>query len=211
MIRNDVLDLSLTFAVLDEEKRLAFQDAFRAWPSVSVVRDRWENLANHDCFVTAGNAYGLMSAGIDAAVVHRFGPEIQDRVQLRILNEYLGEQPIGTAFLVESGSQEVRFLCHAPTMKVPGDISGTDNIYQATKAALISIYLHNKTAEHPIHTVVLPSFGTGFGRVDAREAARQMSVAYKLFLELPYPPNWDRVVARERQICWDGETRKIRR
>lgn len=43
-----------------------------------------------------------------------------------------------------------------PTMRVPGDISGTDNVYRATRAALVAIYHYSKSAPFPVRTVVFP-------------------------------------------------------
>src|SRR5829696_10590365 len=77
----------------------AFRRRFEGLPRVRVVQARFEELPPHDCFVTAGNSYGIMTAGIDAAVVRFFGRELMAAVQHRILDEYLGEQPIGTAFI----------------------------------------------------------------------------------------------------------------
>jgi O-acetyl-ADP-ribose deacetylase (regulator of RNase III) len=201
---------SLQLVATTEPMAAAFRSRFRAFPGVDVVLGRWEALPPHDCFVTAGNCFGLMSAGIDAAVVRQLGLEIESAVQLRIMNEFLGEQPVGTAFLLETGSPRVPFLCHAPTMRVPGDITGTDNVYRATRAALLSVYHHNRSSEQTIRSVVFPAFGAGFGGVAPDEVARQMAVAWKLFRELPYPPNWDRVIDRERLICWDGAERRVR-
>ena len=53
----------------EEEMCEAFRDRFTALPNVRVIQGRFEDLEPHDCFVTAGNAFGLMTAGIDAAVV----------------------------------------------------------------------------------------------------------------------------------------------
>lgn len=201
--------LALRLVATTEEMAAAFRARFQPYPAVDVVLGRWEDLPPHDCFVTAGNAYGLMSAGIDAAVVRRLGAEVEGAVQLRILNEYLGEQPAGTAFLLPTGNAHVPFLCHAPTMRLPGDITRTDNVYRATRAALLCIYHHNRAEEPGIGSVVFPAFGAGFGGVDPSEVARQMAVAWKLFSELPYPPNWDRAVDRERLICWDRGERRV--
>jgi len=194
------VSFSITLVVTNQLFATAYAARFRHLQRASVVVSRWEALPPHDCFVTAGNSYGLMSAGIDAAVVREFGESIQQAVQLQILNTYLGEQPVGTAFLLPTGNARVPMLCHAPTMRVPRDISGTDNVYRATMAALLCIYHHNRSATRRIGSVVFPSFGTGFGQVPAAEAARQMAVAWELFLEVPYPPDWDRVVRRERMI-----------
>src|SRR3954454_12858174 len=78
----------------DEAMCDAFRDRFRGLPGVRVVRARFEDLGPHDCFVTAGNSFGLMTAGIDAAVVRYFGEPIMQRVQHLILDEFFGEQPI---------------------------------------------------------------------------------------------------------------------
>lgn len=69
-----------------------------------------------------------MAAGIDAAVVWRLGEALMERVQHRIMDEYFGEQPVGTAFVLPTGHPSVPFLCHAPTMRVPGGIDGTDKV-----------------------------------------------------------------------------------
>ena len=194
------MTFNLTLVVTNRPFAETYGARFAHLPRAQVVESRWEALPPHDCFVTAGNSYGLMSAGIDAAVVREFGPDIEHAAQLYILNNYLGEQPIGTAFLVSTGNARVPLLCHSPTMRVPRDISGTDNIYRATLAALLCIHHHNRTATKRIASVVFPSFGTGFGRVAPDEAARQMAVAWELFLEPPYPPDWQRVVRREQMI-----------
>ncbi|HEY1187627.1 MAG TPA: macro domain-containing protein [Gemmata sp.] len=106
----------------------AFRHRFAGLRGARVVQGRFEDLGPHDCFVTAGNSFGLMTAGIDAAVVRFFGEELMTRVQHRILNDYFGEQPIGTAFVLETARPAVPFLAHAPTMRVPGNIDGTDKI-----------------------------------------------------------------------------------
>ncbi|MFO0552310.1 MAG: macro domain-containing protein [Polyangiaceae bacterium] len=204
-------ELSLTFVATNEEMAEAFRSRFREGPNTAVVQGKWEDLPSHDCFVTAGNSYGLMSAGIDAAVVEELGIAIQDVVQLYILNTFLGEQPVGSAFIVPTGHPRVPFLCHAPTMRVPGDISQTDNIYRATRAALLSVYHHNRASDTEIKSVVFPAFGAGFGGVAPAEVARQMAVAWHLFIEPPYPPDWDRVLSRERLISWEGDQRRVKR
>lgn len=195
--------LSLWLVHPREEMCQAFRERFTTLPQVEVLQERFENLPPHDCFVTAGNAFGIMNAGIDAAVTAYFGPQIMARVQHRIMDEYLGEQPAGTAFLLETGDQRVRYLCHAPTMRVPGCIEGTDKIYAATWASLLAVYQHNVTAAEKIQTVAFPAFGTGFGGVPASEAARQMAVAYQHYLHPPHRLDWDWVADRQRAICYD--------
>src|SRR3954470_6306492 len=178
----------------EEAMAAAFERRFAGLPGVRVVRGRFEDLEPHDCFVTAGNAFGLMTAGIDAAVVARFGEGLMRRVQQRIMDDYFGEQPVGTAFVLPTGDPSLPFLAHAPTMRVPGSIEGTDKVYAATWAALLAVQAHNRGSDHQIEVVALPAMGTGFGGVPFGEAARQMAVAYRHLLEPPHRLDWDFVV-----------------
>ena len=174
-----------------------------------MLQERFESLPPHDCFVTAGNAFGIMTAGIDAAVVALFGEELMARVQQRILEEYLGEQPVGTAFLIATGHEQRPFLAHAPTMRVPGPIDGTDKVYAATWAALLAVNVHNQSSAAKIKTLAMPAMGTGFGRMPFDESARQMAAAYRHYLELPHRFDWDSVLRRERTITCDGQRQVV--
>src|SRR5580698_8422675 len=106
----------------DVEMCDAFRARFDGLPRVTVMQCRFEELEPHDCFVTAANSFGIMNAGIDAAAIRFHGEELMKRVQFRILNEYLGEQPIGTAFLEATGNPRYPYIAHTPTMRVPGSI-----------------------------------------------------------------------------------------
>jgi O-acetyl-ADP-ribose deacetylase (regulator of RNase III) len=188
----------------------AFEHRFAGLPRFRVIRARFEELEPHDCFVTAGNSFGIMTAGIDAAVVRRFGPSIMQHIQLRIMDEYMGEQPIGTAFITPTNDRQLPFLVHAPTMRVPGSIAGTDKVYNATWAALLAVQRHNQVSERTISSLAFPAMGTGFGGVPFSEAARQMSVAYLHYLEPPHRLNWDVVVERHKAISYDGDRQVAR-
>lgn len=184
----------------EAETCAAFDEAFEGLPSVSVVRSRFQELAPHDCFVTAGNSYGIMTAGIDAAVVDFHGEDLMRRVQERIRNEYLGEQPIGTAFIEPTGTPGYPYVAHAPTMRTPSGISGTDKVYCAAWAALLAVYRHNVESDDRIDTLAFPAFGTGFGGMKPSEAARQMAAAYRHYLNPPHRFDWDLVISRELAI-----------
>ncbi len=188
----------------------AFRQRFAGLRGVRVVQGRFETLEPYDCFVTAGNAFGLMSAGIDAAVVRRFGEPLMQRVQQHIMDQYFGEQPIGTAFVVPTEDPSLPFVVHAPTMRVPGSIEGTDKVYAATWAALLAIQAHNNSADRKIEVAAFPAMGTGFGGVPFSEAARQMAVAYRHYLEPPHRLDWDFVVERQLAICYDDGCQVIR-
>ena len=188
----------------------AFVYRFAGLPAVRVVQGTFETLDPHDAFVTAGNAFGIMTAGIDAAVIRRFGKSLMDRVQHRIMDEFRGEQPVGTAFVVETEDAKLPFIIYAPTMRVPGSISGTDKVYAATWAAFLAIAAHNQIDGRKIETVVLPAMGTGFGGVPFTEAARQMAAAYRRYLDPPHRLNWDTVIDRQKAICYDGSKQVVR-
>jgi O-acetyl-ADP-ribose deacetylase (regulator of RNase III) len=95
-------------------------------------------------------------------------------------------------------------------MRVPGSIDGTDKVYAAAWAALLAIQAHNRTGAQRIEVVALPAMGTGFGVVAFGEAARQMAVAYRHFLDPPHRLDWDFVVERQRAICYDAGRQVVR-
>jgi O-acetyl-ADP-ribose deacetylase (regulator of RNase III) len=187
----------------------AFERRFAGLPNVRVVQGRFEDLDPHDAFVTAGNSFGLMTAGIDAAVVALFGEDLMARVQHRIMDEYRGEQPVGTAFVVPTGHPDRPFVVHAPTMRVPGSIEGTDKVYSATWAALLAVCAHNLRDVRKIGVVAFPAMGTGFGGVSFDEAARQMAVAYRHLLDPPHRLDWDFVIDRHKAISYDAGRRVL--
>src|SRR3979490_1916800 len=88
-------------------------------PDIEVHRGSFESLPSFDCVATAGNSFGLMDAGMDLAVLKFFGPELQEKIQTRIIEEFYGEQPVGTAFIVETGRLDHPYVAHVPTMRVP--------------------------------------------------------------------------------------------
>ena len=194
----------------DQDMCQAFHQHFDSLPNVRVIQDHFEHLPPHDCFITAANSFGIMNAGIDAAVIQFHGEQLMKRVQQRVLNEYLGEQPIGTCFIESTGNAGYPFIGHAPTMRVPGNIAGTDKVYAATWAAFLAVYRHNVASEDQIRTVVFPAMGTGFGGVPLGEAARQMAVAYRHYLDPPHRLDWETVSKRQRAICYDGPKRVVR-
>jgi len=145
----------------------------------------FESLPSFDCVATAGNSFGLMDAGMDLAVLKFFGPHVQERIQKRIIEDYCGEQPVGTAFIVETGRLDHPFIAHAPTMRVPMNIAGTDHVYLATWATLLAVKSHNRTAERKIESLVCPAFGAGTGGVSGLETGFQMKLAWQHFMKPP--------------------------
>ncbi|GAX40582.1 Appr-1-p processing domain-containing protein [Tolypothrix sp. NIES-4075] len=122
------------------------------------------------------------------------------RVQGCILEDYLGEQPVGTSMIVQTYHHKHPFLA---TMRVPMSISGTDIPYVAMYSMLLAVRHHNQQQEQKINSIACPGLGTGIGRFPYSEAARLMALAYDHFL---YPPKYlNCIVAAERQLqIWEG-------
>lgn len=183
----------------------AWEQHFEGLPHVSVVVGRFEELPAFDCIVSAANSFGLMDGGVDAAITMFFGPALQGAVQRRILEEYVGEQPVGTSMIVETGHPAHPFVAHTPTMRVPMTIARTDNVYRAMWALLIALRRHNQTSDQPIGVVACPGLGTRTGRVPFPEAARQMALAYRNFLDPPTVLDWRFAERRQADVHFGGD------
>jgi O-acetyl-ADP-ribose deacetylase (regulator of RNase III) len=155
---------------------------FRSHPEVQIVCGKFEDLTSFDCVVTAGNSFGLMDAGMDLAVVKYFGRHVMELIQKRILEDYLGEQPVGTCIIVPTSHALHPFVAHAPTMRVPTNIQGTDHVYLALWAALTTVHRHNRSESQKIESVACPGLGTGTGGVDPIEASLQLCLAYEHYI-----------------------------
>jgi O-acetyl-ADP-ribose deacetylase (regulator of RNase III) len=200
--------LDLTLLLVDPSEALCreWRKAFEELPRCEVVQGRFETLAEFDCMVAAGNSFGLMDGGVDAAITRFFGPELMARVQRRILDEFLGEQPVGTSMIVETGHAKHPLVAHTPTMRHPMPIAKTDYPYTAMRAALLAVRRHNgNSLVAPIRRLACPGLGTGTGRVTAVEAARQMALAYRSILAPPSRLNWDFASRRQSELRVGGD------
>ena len=106
-------------------------------------------------------------------------------IQRRILEDYCGEQPVGTAFIVETGLLDHPYVAHAPTMRIPMNIAGTDHVYLATWATLLAVRQQNRTAQRKIESLICPAFGAGTGGVPGIEVGFQMKLAWEHFKKVP--------------------------
>lgn len=174
----------------------AFERAFRGLAGVEVAEGYFEHLAAFDCVVSPANSFGLHDGGMEQAVTDFFGEALAERVQERILDEFLGEQPVGTSLIVETGHPQHPYIAHTPIMRYPMLIAETDNAYMAMWAALLAVRHHNRASPRRIRLLACPGLGTGTGWMRAGEAARQMASAYRNFLSPPDTISWDQ--ARQR-------------
>jgi O-acetyl-ADP-ribose deacetylase (regulator of RNase III) len=183
----------------------AWHEFFKDLPDVEIINDKFEHVPLFDCMVSAANSFGLMDGGVDLAIIRFFGQQLERAVQDRIVDEYLGEQPVGTSFIIETCLPKHPFLAHTPTMRVPMSISRTDNAYKAMWSMLLAVRQHNKTSAQKIESILCPGLGTGTGSVPFRQAARQMSLAYKNFLKPPPYITWKFADQRQAEIRYGGD------
>lgn len=183
----------------------AFRERFNGLPNIEIVNGKFEQLPFFDCMVSAANSFGLMDGGVDAAITRFFGYELQKRVQQRILDEFLGEQPVGTSIIVETSHPRHPFIAHTPTMRIPMEIAHTDHVYLAMWAMLLAVRQHNLKAEKQIKIVACPGLGTATGHVPFRQAARQMALAYEHFLHPPDDLDWRFAEQRQEKIRYGGD------
>lgn len=183
----------------------AFHERFISLPNVEIVNGKFEDLSIYDCMVSAANSFGLMDGGVDAAIIQFFGYNLQERVQQRILDEFLGEQPVGTSIIVETNHSKHPYIAHTPTMRVPMDIAHTDHVYLAMWAMLLSVRQHNLKSEKQINIIACPGLGTATGHVPYRQAARQMALAYEHFLNPPSYIDWRLADKRQDAIRYGGD------
>lgn len=184
-----------------DEIRWAAKDA----PDLEVHLGSFDSISSFDCVATAGNSFGLMDAGMDLAIVKFFGTELQEKIQRKIIEDFCGEQPVGTAFIVETGRTDHPYVAHVPTMRVPMNISGTDHVYLATWATLIAAGRHNKTEKQKIEVLVCPAFGAGTGGVKGIEVGFQMKLAWQHFKKPPTAINPSFAQQRQDKIHYGGK------
>lgn len=183
----------------------AWELHFEDLPRAAISNGPFEKLRAFDCMVSAANSFGLMDGGVDLAIIQYFGLELMDRVQERIVAEYLGEQSVGTCFIIETGHARHPFLAHTPTMRAPMPITRTDNVYRAMWAMLLAVRQHNATATRPIRKVACPGLGTATGRMPATEAARQMAAAWRHFHLPPKRISWPYAITRQQAVGYGGD------
>lgn len=175
----------LAVCIYDREMYNTYKTFFANNDHVSIV---YGNIFNYkaDCFITAGNSFGMMDGGIDGHVNYFFD-YIQKNVQCALHQEWAGECPVGASVIVpisKKNDMGCKYLCYAPTMRTPGIVSKTINAYLATRGALVAC------AKHPrIRNAIIPMVCLGVGRMDPAIILHQIDMAVKTFVT-PVPRDW---------------------
>jgi O-acetyl-ADP-ribose deacetylase (regulator of RNase III) len=185
----------------------AWRESFAAYPEVSVVHGRFEDLPEYDCMVAAANCYGIMDGGVDAAIRERF-PPVEQRVKERIRGDFHGYQPVGTSIIVPTDNPAHPWVAHTPTMRIPMPLAGeaTGNIHAAMWAMLCSVRQHNRCSPEAIRTVACPGLGIGHGRVPPPRAAYLMALAYEYHRGGPLQADWPHARRHSAELSGENAT-----
>jgi O-acetyl-ADP-ribose deacetylase (regulator of RNase III) len=182
----------ITVFVMDRGEYATVKDFFGDHPVLAVA---YGNIfvQQADCMVTAGQSFGMMDGGIDGHT-NAFFDMIEGRVQNGIMDRWRGEMPVGAAMVFSTPDNSTfRFLCYAPTMRVPCDVSTTCNAYLAMRGALLAC------AQHDIRTISVPLLCRGAGQMPAVEVLRQIRCAYESFRR-PVARNWIDIHSENRRL-----------
>lgn len=143
------------------------------------------------CVVSPANSFGLMDGGYDGAITDWYGDQLQERVQKYIIENFYGEQPVGTSFIIETDIDD-QYLIHTPTMQTPQPIEDPRIIYHCMRSTLIV------AKKNGIKSILIPMFGGETGRIKPQVVSEMMYRAYKQFENIPERLDWE--FANERKV-----------
>jgi O-acetyl-ADP-ribose deacetylase (regulator of RNase III) len=176
--------------ILERNRRKAkvFEEIFEKEMVEVVCDDFLDFMATTkvDCVVSPANAYGLMDGGYDLAITEWFGDQLQKRVQQYIIDNYCGEQPVGSSFIIDAGKDGQK-LIHTPTMRVPSKIVDASIVYQCMRTTLMT------AIKNDIKSIVIPVFGGLTGGVADLTAAKLMWLGYKQVMNPNKKIDWNTV------------------
>ena len=112
--------------------------------------------------------------------------KLQERVQQYIIDNFYGEQPVGTSFIIET-NKDNQYLIHTPTMRTPEEILDARIIYQCMRTTLIVAKQNN------IKSILIPMFGASTGNVKPQVVSKMMYKAYEQITNPPKEINWNYV------------------
>jgi O-acetyl-ADP-ribose deacetylase (regulator of RNase III) len=184
--------MKIIFCDTNKENLEALNNVFKGNDSFGFVCGQINSI-QADCIVSPANSYGLMDGGVDR-VINYTTNYISEKVQKIIQFQYKGEQPVGTCLIIPTDMNspvkcQYKYLAHTPTMRVPKDVSNTDNAYLAFRALLSELINHNRQY-NDINTIVMTSFCCGAGKMNPVQSALQMKCAYDCIIG-NIPCSWD--------------------
>jgi O-acetyl-ADP-ribose deacetylase (regulator of RNase III) len=171
-----------------------------------------------DAVVSPANSFGFMDGGIDLIYSHRFGWQVQERLQKLIQTKHYGELLVGRAEIVETDNESIPYLIAASTMRVPMILEDSIHPYLAARAVLLLIkhgifetgFLKGEKISDVIQTIAFPGLGTGIGQVSASSCAHQVRAAIEeiIFEKHEFPTSWSEAQARH-QLLYTERVRDL--
>lgn len=95
------------------EMLVEWKQQFAECRDVDVVIDDFAHFMDThkvQCVVSPANSYGSMDGGYDAAIIDYFGIQLEKVVQKYILDNFYGEQPVGTSFTIDIPGTEQKLM-----------------------------------------------------------------------------------------------------
>lgn len=178
------------YIIEKDSKKLKYLEVyFESEKNVKLINEDFKVFMKNNwvqCVVSPANSFGLMDGSYDLAITNWYGNQLQERVQEYIIKNYLGEQPVGTSFMIET-KKDNQFLIHTPTMRTPEEIVDPRIIYQCMRTTLIVAKKNN------IKSILIPMFGAHVGKVKPQIVAKMMWKAYTQVNNPPTKIDWDYV------------------
>ena len=84
-----------------------------------------------EAIVNPANSLGVMGGGVALAIRRKGGREIEEEARAK------APIHVGSAVLTTGGRLKARHVIHAPTMAMPAERIGIENVALATRAALV--------------------------------------------------------------------------
>lgn len=166
-----------------------------------------------DAVVSPANSYGFMDGGLDLIYSHRFGWEVQAKLQKIIKEKHHGELLIGQAEIVETDNLQIPFVIAAPTMRVPMILKDSINPYLAARAVFLLIkhgtFFDGNYKNEPINkfvqSVAFSGLATGIGRIGFNTCARQVQKAIEdvVLEKQTFPLSWVDASAKHQELYTD--------
>ena len=148
-----------------------------------------------EAIVSPANSFGLMNGGYDKAITDYFGTGLMKTVQAKILDKWLGLQPVGTSISVpiidcicyKDYKKAVTYhpiLIHTPTMIAPESIIDPSIVFHCMRSSIIEA--NNQGAS----SIVIPAFGGCAGKLSFDTIAEMMKLAYLQVFKPPIKLDW---------------------
>lgn len=176
--------------LLDRKQNMikCWKQYFAGIDNVEIVYDDFANFMDTydvECVVSPANSFGLMDGGYDLAITKWFGTGLILKVQKYIIDNFKGEQPVATSFLIDTEYKNIK-LIHTPTMREPELIKEPLVIYQCMRTTLMEAIKHN------VNSIVIPAFGGDCGGLNHDLIAKMMYQGFcQVFGEQPTEISWE--------------------